>query len=150
MLFQACLKNYLILSLATFAGLLKELKNRKGIEREEWALSFLIFLFTDASTVFCIYNCASKGDVENNSLGCEPVDGDYLESSGLSSGTNCLCNSGDECNKVPCTDEGIQRAGETAEKKDGGNADGGGETVHGSWLCLITILATPCRLPKFH
>ncbi len=53
----------------------------------------------------------------------------HLESVGADSGTNCLCDSGDECNKHPCT-----------KKLDpDSKAEKGGPSVHGSWLSLLAI-----------
>ncbi len=73
-------------------------------------------------------------------MGCNPIDETLLRYWNLSSGTGCLCDSGNECNKVPCTDEDIRPDGKMTEEKDAIDAvDGGGGTMHGSWLCLMAI-----------
>ncbi len=58
-------------------------------------------------------------------MGCQPMNEAILKSIGAESGTLCLCDSGDDCNKDECLkDEEFV---------------GAGAIRHGSWLGVVTM-----------
>ncbi len=84
----------------------------------------------------CQYDCAEEVNIKNFGMGCKPLDEGFLEENELSSGTFCHCDTGDDCNKLPCTDDAIKPDKKDDDKDD--KADGGG-TVGKPWLALIAI-----------
>ncbi len=77
-------------------------------------------------TTECLYDCGADGDIEDYGMGCSPMKKEDIGDS--SSATVCICDTGDECNNVPCTEEGLKEAGATMHKI---------ENV--SWLSLVAI-----------
>ncbi len=71
-------------------------------------------------------------------MGCKPFDEDTLRQPNVLSGTLCLCDSGDDCNKVTCTVEGILDSGTMTHRIE-----------LGSWLCVVAFANFLSILAKF-
>ncbi len=74
--------------------------------KKDVMMSTFIFLVGVTS---CLYGCADDDDVENFGMGCQEANEETIKRTPpFTAIFFCHCDSGDECNKAPCTEEGIK------------------------------------------
>ncbi len=83
----------------------------------------VLLSFSGEGTVWA-YDCDEEDGIKEWGAECKELTKEEARVADASSGVLCFCDSGDECNKFPCTSDNFKAEG---------------WRVRLSWLCLVAV-----------